>query len=144
MPLFELIEVKRIKHPIQWLYRARHLERATDRARRDYQKHAAARKEHGRLKRLEYRAKVLNYYGAYCHCNGCDESENSFLVIHHVNEDGAKHRREEGIKNIYQWLCVKFPSGKFPDNLTVLCANCNGALEHYGYCPHNKETDVQN
>jgi hypothetical protein len=80
---------------------------------------------------------VLEGYGAFCAC--CGEREKSFLVIDHVNNDGAAHRRELQSRGIYpgpafyRWVVTN----GFPDILQVLCANCNTSkLRYKGVCVH--------
>lgn len=78
------------------------------------------------------RQRCLDAYGGRCAC--CGESRYEFLAIDHVNGGGCKHRADVGNK-ICRWL-VK---NNFPPGFQVLCHNCNQALGHYGYCPHEKE-----
>lgn len=77
---------------------------------------------------------VLQHYGCYCHCKSCDckVTNPRHLTIDHVNNDGAKHRREViGVKGgIYRWLI----KNGFPEGFQVLCWNCNCAKEKYGGC----------
>lgn len=91
----------------------------------------------------EYEMKIkllaINHYGGKCAC--CGEKNIEFLVIDHVNNDGAKHRlqicgKNSGGKRLYRWL----KKNNYPDKpkLQVLCHNCNAAKEYYGYCPHQR------
>lgn len=97
------------------------------------------------LKRAADKATVITAYGGKCSC--CGESEPMFLVIDHVNDDGAEHREAIGHGRttdgrrkvgsgsiIYAWL-VKHC---FPDGFQLLCANCNMAKQSGG-CPHQKD-----
>ena len=92
-------------------------------------------KAQARAKRLI----VLQFYGGNppkCAC--CGEIIYEFLTIDHMNNDGAKHRREIGTDGnrggrIYNWLI----RNKFPKGFQVLCWNCNCAKGLYGECPHN-------
>lgn len=87
------------------------------------------------LRRTTNRAKVLMAYGSRCVC--CGESEPMFLTIDHINNDGATHRRELGIRSgdkFYAWII----KNNFPSNLQILCFNCNCAKGVYGKCPHKK------
>jgi hypothetical protein len=79
-----------------------------------------------------------NAYGGY-NCACCGETEPAFLTIDHVNNDGAKHRREVvglgrgGGKKIYAWLIAN----NFPPGFQILCMNCNwGKARNNGVCPH--------
>lgn len=85
---------------------------------------------------------VFKAYGGY-RCNCCGESTPEFLMLDHVNNDGAKHRREvfKGRRNgtgraMYLWII----RNQFPDIFQVLCANCNwGKKMNDGICPHKME-----
>ncbi len=80
----------------------------------------------------EIRKNILIKYGNKCNC--CKENKYEFLAIDHINNDGVKHRKEIGRKNIYYWL----KKNNYPkENFQVLCHNCNMAKGFYGYCPHN-------
>ena len=79
---------------------------------------------------------VYEVYGHQCAC--CGESEESFLTIDHVNNDGAEQRRKTGIKNggtvFYRWLI----KNGFPKDFQVLCWNCQwGKVKNNGICPHS-------
>ena len=83
--------------------------------------------------------KVFDGYGGACTC--CGEDEKAFLVLDHVDNDGADHRREttgsqgNGSAMIYRWAI----KNGFPPRLQLLCANCNTAKMRGG-CPHQIET----
>lgn len=88
-------------------------------------------------KRLRENALVA--YGGQCAC--CGETEVAFLVIDHINNDGAAHRREirpatngrdGGGYTTYRWL----RDHHFPSGFQVLCANCNMAKGRADGCPH--------
>lgn len=95
----------------------------------------------------EYWAKLkhevfLAYGGAKCAC--CGETEEAFLSIDHVFNDGAKHRLEisKPLKNgkgrtggTLLWL----KNHNFPAGFQILCMNCNfGKSKNGGICPHKK------
>jgi hypothetical protein len=98
-------------------------------------------KEYWSLHEKEYRIsckrRVFDHYGNKCAC--CGESTYEFLTIDHVNNDGAKHRRELGKGrysyggNMASWLI----KNNFPKGFQILCFNCNCAKGLYGKCPHN-------
>ena len=74
---------------------------------------------------------VFDHYGGTCTC--CGESHIIFLVIDHINNDGAKHRRNgcgQGA-DLYRWL----KKNDYPSGYQVLCWNCNWAKSNGG-CPH--------
>jgi len=81
--------------------------------------------------RKRLRVLVINHYGGICVC--CGEVEMGFLTIHHINNDGAEHRREVGRAAVYQWL----KNNGFPEGYEVRCYNCNCGMEYNGgVCPH--------
>lgn len=94
-----------------------------------------------RLKKIREEEKLAafdSYGGRKCNC--CGETEIAFLSIDHINNDGAKHRKDiangkynEG-KGIHmaRWL----RANKYPPGFQVLCMNCNFAKGHFGQCPH--------
>ena len=95
-------------------------------------------------RRAAYRQQIKlavfeKYGGARCAC--CAEERLEFLSIDHINGGGAKHReqitgdRRNG-SNLYFWLRTQ----GFPPGFRVLCMNCNFAIGHFGYCPHERET----
>ncbi|KKM06705.1 hypothetical protein LCGC14_1741310 [marine sediment metagenome] len=61
---------------------------------------------------------VFDYYGGKCIT--CGETDYDMLEMDHINDDGCGHRKEVGRK-IYRWII----RNNFPDNLQLLCANCN-------------------
>ena len=79
---------------------------------------------------------ILEFYGgnpAKCKC--CGETAYAFLTIDHINNDGAKHRKEikrGGGVAFYYWLKLN----NFPSGFQVLCFNCNHAKALYEKCPH--------
>jgi hypothetical protein len=55
-----------------------------------------------------------------------------FLAIDHVDNSGAKHKKEiGGAAYFYRWL----RNNGYPPGFQVLCFNCNWAKSHGG-CPH--------
>lgn len=76
--------------------------------------------------------KVLAFYGAFCAC--CLETNEKFLTVDHMNNDGAKQRRENpgsSYMNAYK--------AHFPLDLQILCYNCNcGKYVNHDICPHKK------
>ena len=64
-----------------------------------------------------------------------------FLVLDHINNDGAAHRKSMKNKSdgfgiqLYRWII----KNNFPPIFQVLCANCNMGKEmNGGVCPHKK------
>jgi len=79
---------------------------------------------------------IIKEYGGKCAC--CGEDTIEFLTIDHINNNGAKERKntKQGTGGkLYRWLI----KNNFPkDNYQLLCYNCNCAKGFFGYCPHNK------
>lgn len=75
------------------------------------------------------------YGGPICSC--CGETCVMFLVIDHIFENGAEHRRQmrnEGYICLYKWL----KDHDYPPGHRVLCCNCNsGSYHNGGVCPHH-------
>jgi hypothetical protein len=102
----------------------------------------ARNREYCKAKTAAYRelAKdaAFNAYGGYV-CKCCNEKEKMFLDIDHINNDGAKHRRENNLTSgnqLYIWL----RTNNYPPGFQVLCSNCNrGKFRNGGVCPHQKD-----
>lgn len=78
-----------------------------------------------------WRAACIKSYGGQCVCCGC--SNTKYLQLDHVNNDGAKHRREMGYGRkgcLYKWACAN----GFPKRLQLMCANCHQAKTNSGGC----------
>lgn len=107
-----------------------------------------------RKKRLvDIKRKTFEVYGG-CICACCGETQFMFLSLDHINNDGAKHRRDIrsemlcatnkgnltrwfGGEKMYKWLARR----EFPDGFQVLCMNCNfGKQVNGGICPHKAAT----
>lgn len=80
------------------------------------------------------REEAIEAYGGRCECCGIRTRE--FLTIDHVNGGGGPHRRATKTTYFYRWLKQRgFPQKGY----RLLCYNCNSALGHRGYCPHQKK-----
>ena len=82
--------------------------------------------------RRRVRIKAIQHYGGKCAC--CGETHIEFLCFDHINNDGAKHRKQMPDRSIAPWL----RRNKYPKGFRVLCHNCNMARGIYGYCPHEE------
>ena len=83
--------------------------------------------------RLKLRLEVFSNYGGVCSC--CGETNEPFLTIDHISNDGAAHRRsinQTSNLTTYRWLIAN----NYPQIVQVLCWNCNLAKQIYGACPH--------
>ncbi len=107
----------------------------------------ASHKELRNKKNKEYRAnlkkQVYDHYKRRCTC--CGETEEIFLSVDHINEDGAEQRRIVGNgrkrwgggEATYTWIIRH----NFPDTFQILCINCNWAKSRGG-CPHQKTSKL--
>lgn len=68
--------------------------------------------------------------GGCCCC--CGETEESFLTIDHVNDDGAEHRRCGNISGLYNHIV----NGTCKYEVQLYCANCNMSKRRLGKCIH--------
>ncbi len=93
------------------------------------------RKTRSKSQTAERQQIVLNHYGNRCTC--CGEDHKEFLTIDHINGGGTKHKKELRLtgKKFYKWII----DNNFPDDLQILCMNCNWVRGRVGYCPHEKE-----
>jgi len=78
---------------------------------------------------------VYEHYGAICNC--CGTTQEEFLTIDHINDDGAEHRKtlpSSGTGGtIYSYLI----ENNFPeDDFQILCWNCQWGKKKNGVCPH--------
>lgn len=74
---------------------------------------------------------VFDHYGNICKCCGLNDIR--FLTVDHINNDGGGKYRDS---NFYSWII----KNNFPDNLQLLCWNCNCAKsKNNGICPHKME-----
>jgi hypothetical protein len=83
---------------------------------------------------LAIKLRVIAHYGGQCAC--CRESRHQFLAAHHLNGNGASHRKRiksVGGYSFYLWLVRH----DFPADYGILCHNCNFAVSAYGSCPHS-------
>jgi hypothetical protein len=77
---------------------------------------------------------VFEHFGNRCVC--CGETNPLFLTIDHINNNGNIERKKNKMynyNNFYTWIIQH----NFPDDLQVLCWNCNmGKAINKGICPH--------
>ena len=86
------------------------------------------------------RLACLEAYGARCVC--CGETELAFLQIAHINNDGAKERKQAKEQGLAANIYSRLRKQGYPAGFQVLCANCNMARAFYGYCPHRPNLKV--
>jgi hypothetical protein len=94
------------------------------------------------------RREVFNAYGGMkCAC--CGETEETFLTLDHINNDGASHRRELSGKtgkqrgmpsSVYSWA----KRHNYPPVFQVLCMNCNfSKFRNNGVCAHQAKSTLK-
>lgn len=84
-------------------------------------------------RRLLVKRTVFDHYGSVCGC--CGEAEIVFLALDHINNDGASQRKTDNKAGslLYEFIL----KNGFPDDLQLLCHNCNlGRHINGGICPH--------
>lgn len=80
---------------------------------------------------------IFDFFGNKCAC--CGEVEPKFLTVDHINNDGHIRRKGDhnGGSNFYKSVVRAIRSGKPPEDLQLLCRNCNwGKHANGGICPH--------
>jgi hypothetical protein len=95
----------------------------------------------------ELKHETLLHYGPNpprCAC--CGETDERFLGLSHVNNDGAAHRRSYGPmakgNKFYRLLKADGWPNEYP--LKVECYNCNqGANGNRGICPHKDPPKIE-
>jgi len=107
---------------------------AAERAARGYASDPERYNNVRRAYRARVRTAVIQKYGGECAC--CGEPRIVFLVIDHINGDGAHERRTIGTGYAFYLALYREP---VRPGLRVLCHNCNHAVR-MGVCPHDKET----
>lgn len=93
----------------------------------------------------QYQKAKLEVYNHYClgniKCQCCGESEYKFLCIDHINNDGAKDRKDNETHASGYAFYLRLKNSGYPTNIQILCYNCNMAKGIHGKCPHIKETN---
>ena len=82
----------------------------------------------------QIRIQALEAYGRICRC--CNESNEIFLELDHINNDGGTHRKTLGTRGGFGFY-LKMRKQGWPPGLQVLCANCHLAKSRGG-CPHER------
>lgn len=79
------------------------------------------------------RRDILANYGGECYC--CGESNSEFLAIDHIGGNGRTHRKQfKSSFSYHKWII----NNNYPNELRLLCHNCNSAIAYYGSCPHER------
>jgi hypothetical protein len=126
-------------------------ERAREYARRYYWAHREERiayqknldPAHRQKRTQKYRKilrdEVYEHYGNKCAC--CGETERRFLSIDHINGRGRERRQNlAGTSGNGSNLSLLLDIRKnWPDDIQILCFNCNGGrAPNGGICPHEE------
>lgn len=90
--------------------------------------------EKSRAKWRYYRNLILDTYGRSCAC--CGESEEIFLALDHILDDGYLDKHPNGEKKSGKELYLLVARQGFPDKYQILCNNCNWGKKIKGICPH--------
>jgi hypothetical protein len=102
-----------------------------------YEKYSArgfCEQHYGVHKKTYYRINLIKVLESKCACGG--ESDSKYLTIDHINNDGylKRHIRtkehREAVRLYEQTLLI-------PQELQVLCWDCNTAKAIKGFCPHH-------
>ena len=98
-------------------------------------------KEYLYQKNRDLKKQILAYYGNKCVC--CGEITYEFLTLDHKNNNGSTFRKSNkshssGL-NLYYWII----KNNYPENLQILCYNCNCAKGFFGQCPHKSELSTK-
>jgi hypothetical protein len=109
-----------------------HRERMRVTGLKHYYARQAYWQERHRANDRNMREETLAHYGGRCAC--CGEGAYEFLAIDHEAGGGNVHRKANKIFSLHRWL----KRNGFPPGFRVLCHNCNQALSHYGFCPHQR------
>jgi ribosomal protein L37AE/L43A len=129
-------ELLALKDQVNERQRQRRIKRLASMSKRQLAAYRDQVNRDNQKRRDEVRDIVYRAYGGY-KCSCCGETEPTFLSIDHINNDGAKHKREHRLRTgeqMYRWLA----RNKFPKGFQVLCMNCQwGKRNNNGVCPHS-------
>lgn len=92
-----------------------------------------------RVRRTKLKKQVFDYYGRVCAC--CGETEESFLTIDHVYNNGAEHRKTiGGGRGTGAAIYLDIINRGFPSDFEIACYNCNcGRAKTGGLCAHKRK-----
>lgn len=106
---------------------------ASNRRSCDY--HLKQRNDSCRRIRMRKRQQVFDAYGNKCAC--CEERNERFLTIDHVDGNSKPDRRKNSRFRVNSTaMAKKIIRLGFPPQYQLLCWNCNLAKHIYGTCPH--------
>jgi hypothetical protein len=107
-------------------------EKARETVRRWRRNNPERKREIDRKARRKLKFLAFEAYGGM-ECKSCGTKEPDFLCLDHINNDGARCRREHGSGNtFFAWL----KANGYPDiGLQILCYNCNNYKKINGKLP---------
>ncbi len=99
----------------------------SDENMRSFNKYRARNLSNMRQRSVNLKYRAMAGYSNPPVCALCGDSRFHALELDHVKGDGSEHRKQKDVysKGMYRWSI----ENGFPDNLRVLCSNCN-ILEH--------------
>jgi len=105
-------------------------------AHKHYQNHHQSWIDYQREYRRRLRLRAIELYGGKCVC--CGETRRQFLAFDHISDDGYqdRHRKKRGSG----WL--NYLIKDHPNDIQLLCHNCNTAKAYYGQCPHQESNEA--
>lgn len=89
-----------------------------------------------RVQRSRAKIEMLTHYGNACVC--CGEGQSEFLVLDHINNDGAQERRSLHSGRGGAAFYARLRRLGWPPGYQLLCYNCNCAKAYspLKQCPH--------
>jgi hypothetical protein len=87
----------------------------------------------------DIRIEMIAAYGGECVC--CGEQALEFLSIDHIYGDGRQDREKLNVVGHTFYRILK-RQGWPKDRYRLLCFNCNFAIGHFGYCPHQIQLEL--
>ncbi len=95
----------------------------------------ANRNEYKRKKRAKLRTEALYHYSkGLMKCNCCGESQERFLTLDHINNNGHEDKKRYG-----RSMLGEVKNQGYPEGYQILCYNCNcGRAHNNGVCPHKE------
>jgi len=121
-------------------YYQENIERFRKKGNEQYHRNKKRISELRKINRQKIREETISHYSnGLKKCACCGEKEIKFLAIDHMDNNGAKHRKELGGRG-GEVMYKSLKKLNYPPGYQVLCHNCNMAKGLYGECPHKTKT----